>query len=121
MKILVVDDSKMARRSVISKIPKDLNYELAEAADGVQAVSEYKKIKPDIVFLDLTMPEKDGYDALKEIIEFDSDAYVIVVSADVQPKAIERVLALGAKKHISKNMQESEITEIINSYLSGKK
>lgn len=120
MKILVVDDSKIARKNVISKIPKDLNIEIIEAENGKEALSLYKSIRPNIVFLDLTMPEMDGYEALEEIMKFDKDAFVVIVSADIQPKAVQKVMSLGAKRHIPKNVNEIEISSIVLDYLKAR-
>ena len=70
MKILVVDDSKIARMSVIKSLKVvHPDAELIQATNGLEAVESYKKERPDVVFLDLTMPVMDGYEALKKIKE----------------------------------------------------
>ena len=92
LKILVVDDSKLARLSLIKTVKKiEPAKEFFEAENGAVALEIFKKESPRVVFLDLTMPVMDGYEALVEIMKIDSDAQVIVVSADIQPKAKERV------------------------------
>jgi two-component system, chemotaxis family, chemotaxis protein CheY len=95
-KILIVDDSPISRRMLKSCIPKDLGYEFYEAGDGLEGLNKYQEIRPDVTFMDLTMPVMDGATSLQEIIKFDSKAVVIVSTADVQIKSITNVLELGA-------------------------
>lgn len=98
MKILVVDDSKLARLSLIKTVKKiEPAVEFFEAENGEIAVAIFKKEKPRVVFLDLTMPVMDGYEALDKIMEIDPEAQVIVVSADIQATAKLKVLKSGAK------------------------
>lgn len=98
MKILVVDDSKIARMGVIKSLKEvRADAEIIQATNGLEAVEFYKQERPDVVFLDLTMPIMDGYEALKKIKEIDKEAQVIVVSADIQSEAKLRVLLAGAK------------------------
>lgn len=98
MKVLVVDDSKIARMGIIKNLKEIApDVELFQATNGVEAVTTYEKERPQVVFLDLTMPIMDGYEALKQIIKIDKDAQIIVVSADIQSEAKLRVLVAGAK------------------------
>jgi len=115
MKILVTDDSKMARKSLIRKIPENIkeSAEIFEAENGKEALFQFKTLKPDIVFMDLTMPIMDGYEAIAEIKKIDADAKIIVVSADVQSGAVERVQELGALRHISKEIEAEEFKKLI--------
>lgn len=81
MKILIVDDAAFMRM-VLRKIIEDAGYEvIGEAANGEQAVEEYKRHKPDVVTMDLTMPVMDGITATRKIREFDPDAKILVTSA----------------------------------------
>ena len=113
IKILLVDDSLLARMAVKKYIPKDLECELYEAADGVQGIKQYKKIKPDIVFMDLTMPVMNGFAVLGEITKTDPDAKVIVLSADVQKRTIEKVTDLGAFRILRKPPQKDDIQKAV--------
>lgn len=79
-----------------SCIPKDRGYIFHEAGNGLDGLELYKKIQPDVTFMDLTMPVMDGATALDEIIKYDKHALVIVCTADVQVKSIEKVTDLGA-------------------------
>jgi CheY-like chemotaxis protein len=113
LKILVVDDSKIGRMSVIKslKVIKP-DAEIFQAANGLEAVDIFKQERPNAVFLDLTMPVMDGYEALKHIIDFDKDAQVIVVSADIQSEAKLRVLVAGAKNMYPKPINDEKMLQI---------
>src|SRR6266496_2626581 len=95
-KILIVDDSPISRKMLKSCIPKDQGYEFFEAGDGLAGLEVFKEICPHITFMDLTMPVMDGVQALEEIKKLDKDAVVIVCTADIQVKSIEKVMGLGA-------------------------
>lgn len=95
-KILIVDDSPVARRMLKSSIPQDKGYEIYEAVDGYDGIKKYQEFKPDITFMDLTMPNLDGYNAIAEIKKIAPDAVIVVMTADIQRKSISRVIELGA-------------------------
>ncbi len=118
IKILVVDDSILARMAVKKYIPNHLECELYEAADGAQGIKQYKDINPDIVIVDLTMPIVSGFAVLGEIKKINHDARVIVLSADVQKKTIEKVMELGAFKILRKPPQKDEIQSAITDALA---
>ncbi len=104
MKVLVTDDSKMARKMVIKTLKEVLpqDAEIFEGENGQEAIDLYKQISPDVVFLDLTMPVVDGFGALEEIKNFDANAKVIIISADIQKSSVDKVLELGALNFIKK-------------------
>ena len=102
MKILIVDDSMAARMLMKGFFADDDSFEIVEAENGEKAIELFKKEKPDITFLDLTMPVMDGFEALKIIKELDSDAPVVVLTADIQKKSIEKVMKLGAYSVLKK-------------------
>ena len=95
-KILIVDDSPISIKIIKSYMPKDKDYELFDASDGQMGVEKYKEVKPDLTFLDLTMPVMNGFEALEEILKFDQRALVIILTADVQIKAVAKAHDLGA-------------------------
>lgn len=111
MKILVADDSKIARKMIIKSLEDSLNgaYEIIEAQDGNEACEKYKEVKPNLVFLDLTMPVMDGFEALKKIKSFDNDAKMIVISADIQKQAIDKAIEFGANKFIKKPIDSEKM------------
>ncbi|AXX94861.1 MULTISPECIES: response regulator [Arcobacter] len=114
MKILVTDDSKMARKMVIKTLKDSTNKELEifEAQNGQEALDLYKELSPKIVFLDLTMPVMDGFTALEKIKEYDKNAKVVIVSADIQKLSMDRVLALGAFNFIKKPIDIVKMQQI---------
>ena len=114
MKILVTDDSKMARKMVV-KILKDLlkeDVEIHEAQNGLEALELYKQLLPKIVFLDLTMPIMDGFEALEKIKEYNKDAKVVIISADIQKHSMDKVLQLGAFDFIKKPIDSIKMKQI---------
>ncbi|MDD2888737.1 MAG: response regulator [Aliarcobacter sp.] len=116
MKVLVTDDSKMARKMVIkvlTDILKD-NVEIYEAQNGQEALDLYKQILPKIVFMDLTMPTMDGFQALEKIKEFDKNAKVVIISADIQKLSIDKASQLGAFNFIKKPIDLAKMEQILN-------
>lgn len=101
-KILIVDDSLVARMSMKSCIPKDAGHEIREGSDGSMGVELYQSFQPDVTFMDLTMPGMDGIAALERIRQIDPAACIIIQTADIQRKTIDRVMELGAFSVIKK-------------------
>ena len=114
MKILVTDDSKMARKMVIKTLTENIegDLEIFEAQNGQEALDLYKELSPKIVFLDLTMPIMDGFTALEKIKEFDKNAKVVVISADIQKLSMDRVLQLGAFNFVKKPIDSIKMKQI---------
>ena len=115
MKILVTDDSKMARKMVIKTLTDLLqdSVEIHEAQNGLEALELYKEILPKITFLDLTMPVMDGFEALEKIKEFDKDAKVVIISADIQKLSMEKALQLGAFNFVKKPIDATKMQQIL--------
>ena len=114
VKILIVDDSIVARMSVKGCIPKDLGYELAEAGDGSRAVEMFRSMRPDVTFLDLTMPDRHGLEILKELRNDFPESIIIILSADAQKQTKEKAEQLGAFSMIKK----PPVKEVIQSELA---
>lgn len=117
MKLLIVDDSRAARMLIKSiLLDYDTTLEITEAENGAVAVELYGATHPDLVFLDLTMPVMDGYEALEKIKDINPNAYVLILTADIQQKSIDRCMDLGAyrvlKKLPSKDIVYSLVDEI---------
>ena len=114
MKILIVDDSKLSRMTILKRMPAGIkeSADIFQGANGVEAIDLYKEHDPDIVFLDLTMPEMDGFEALAHIREFDKNSRVHVVTADIQAKSQEKVMGLGAAGVEAKPISEERLAEI---------
>lgn len=101
---------------MIRALPSEWDVEISEACNGVEALEKYRQGKAHVIFLDLTMPVKDGYDVLEELKKEGMKSLVIVVSADVQEKAQHRVLSLGALAFIKKPIDAAEVSKILKSY-----
>jgi len=112
-KILIVDDSPISRRILKSCLPKDRGYELFEAGDGLAGVESYMQVRPDVTFMDLTMPVMDGSTATARIREFDPGARIIVCTADIQTKSISNVLGLGALTVVKKPPSKESVEEAL--------
>ena len=95
-RVLICDDSKLARNQMARVLPADWDVEVEYAENGQEALELLSASTFDILFLDLNMPVKDGYETLEALQSFTQTPAVIVVSGDVQPKAIERVKDMGA-------------------------
>lgn len=108
-KVLVVDDA-MFMRTVLKNILKKNGYEvIAEASNGLEAIDQFKRHQPDIVTMDITMPEMDGILALKEIIQINPQAKVCMVSAMGQEQVIIESVKSGAKDFLVKPFNEEEV------------
>lgn len=114
MNYLVVDDSKLARLIIIKLLKEYIpDKKIFQAINGLEAIDVLNKEKIDIVFLDLTMPIVNGYEALPKLLEINPDVKIIVISADSQKKAKERIISLGAKMHIQKPINADKMKEIM--------
>lgn len=115
MKYLVVDDSKMARKMTLKSLKEvvENDLEIFEACNGQEAIELYKKHIPDMCFMDLTMPILDGFDATKAICQFDQNARIIVISADIQEHAISRVKEAGALGFINKPISKNNLQTML--------
>lgn len=116
MNILIVDDSNLSRKLFINRIPKVIkeNASIIQGVNGKEAVALYKEHRPNIVFLDLTMPVMDGYEALDLIMAYDKSACVYIITADIQKKAQEKVLSSGAVALETKPIDEERLAEILS-------
>lgn len=112
-RVLIVDDAAFMRMLLKDIITK-AGYEVAgEAANGAEAVEKYKELKPDVVTMDITMPEMDGITAIKKIKEIDPNAKIIVCSAMGQQAMVIEAIQAGAKDFIVKPFQHSRVIEAL--------
>ncbi len=114
--VLVVDDSAMARKMLIKSLPPDWDVEISQAANGIEALEAYRAGKAAVMFLDLTMPEMDGYQVLEALRKEDLNSMVIVVSADIQPLAQQRVMSMGAIAFVKKPVSPEVINAVLKEY-----
>lgn len=107
--LLICDDSSMARKQLIRSLPAYWPFQISQAENGVSGLDAIRAGKGEIVLLDLTMPELDGFGVLARMREENLQAEVIVISGDVQDEAIRRALALGARNFIKKPADAQEL------------
>lgn len=113
-RILIADDS-LFMRSCLKSILIDAGHEvIGEAGTGTEAVELYIKLAPDIVTMDLTMPEMSGIEALRKIIAHNKDAFVIVFTSNNKPEAALEALNNGAKNYITKPFDKDKILKALN-------
>jgi len=117
-RILIVDDAKVARlrlKDILEACQYDV---IAEAVDGNQAVEMYKQFRPDLVTMDITMPQKDGVEALEEIIAIDKNAKVVMITAIDQRNLLMKAIKLGATDYIIKPFEDDRVISAISKALA---
>ena len=117
-KILIVDDSSMSRRIVRGYL-ESAGHEVTEASDGVAALNQYTLEKPDIVLLDLVMSGMGGLEVLQKLRETDSQARVIVTTADIQNSTRNMATQAGSRAFLNKPIRREELSTAVNSSLEG--
>ncbi|MGE4354447.1 MAG: response regulator [Oscillospiraceae bacterium] len=113
-KIMVVDDAAFMRITIRNMLKKSEHVVVGEAENGKVAIERYKELNPDIVTMDITMPEMDGLSALKEILKINPKANVIMVSAMGQETMVREAIVSGAKGFIVKPFKENGILSAID-------
>lgn len=120
VKILIGDDSILARKQIKDIILQQGTPTFIEASNGQETIDFYKKESPDIVFLDIVMPIKDGNAAIREIIEYDKDAEIIVVSSVGTQSQLKAAIQAGAKDFIQKPINPETIHHIMTTRFEGR-
>ncbi len=116
-RILVVDDAAFMRKMVSDALIKGGHEVVGEAGNGAEAIDRYRDLKPDLTTLDITMPEKDGIAALKEIIELDPQAKVVMCSALGQESKVLESIKLGAKDFVVKPFKPDRVIDAVGKAL----
>ncbi len=116
-KVLIIDDAKFMRMTLSNIIMKGKHEVVGQGENGIDAIRLYRELKPDLVTLDITMPEMNGIDAVKEIKKEFPDAKVIMCSAMGQQKMVVEAIEAGAKDFIVKPFDEGRIIDAINRVL----
>ena len=120
MKILISDDSILARKQLKDIISSLGNPTFFEATDGQSAIDRYKEINPDIVFLDIVMQRKDGNIAISEIMSYDPNATIIIVSSVGTQTQLKCALEAGAKDFIQKPIDHQQVIDVVTKFLEGR-
>jgi two-component system, chemotaxis family, chemotaxis protein CheY len=116
-KILIVDDAEFLRMRISKMLIGD-GYEVVEAENGALAVERYKEVKPDVVLMDITMPEMDGLTALKQIRAFDPKARVVMLTALGQESVVLEAIKSGARDFVVKPFERERVLSAITKLLS---
>lgn len=114
LKVMVCDDSMFVRKKMKDAINAAGVTEIIEAADGQQAVDKYKTEKPDLVFMDIIMPVKNGIDALSEIRTFDGSAKVVMASSVGTQENLKEAILAGAYDFLQKPIVNEDVAKIIS-------
>ncbi len=113
-RFLVVDDSEFARRNM-KKILTLVGGESAGfAANGKEAIEQYLKLKPDLVFMDITMPEMEGVEAVQGILDRDASAKIVMVSSNGYQDIIKEALDSGAKHFLTKPVEPKQVASVVD-------
>ncbi len=116
-RILIVDDAAIIRRILKAMFAKNGFTVAGEAEDGKKGIELYSELKPDLVTMDITMPNVDGISAVKEILGNDPDAKIIMVSSVGQENVIREAIGLGALDFIVKPLKEEQIISAVKRVL----
>ncbi len=118
-RVLVVDDSMFVAKQIGQILTSEGYDVVATAADGLEGVEKYKEMCPniDLVTMDITMPKMDGITALEQIMAFDKNAKVVMISALGKEELVKKALLLGAKNYIVKPLDRKKVLERISSVL----
>jgi two-component system, chemotaxis family, chemotaxis protein CheY len=114
MKIVIAEDSQFMR-SLLKDILTPKGYEVVEAANGREAIEKVQSEKPDLLLLDIIMPEMDGLEVLKKL---KNSVPVVVISAVGQEKMVDEAKALGAAEYIIKPFEDKKVLEVVSKMLA---
>ncbi len=113
-RVLVVDDAAFMRKLLTDALTSGGHEVVGEAGNGVEAVARWQELRPELTTLDITMPEKDGLQALSEIMAIDPSAKVIMCSALGQEGKVLEAVKLGAKDFVVKPFQPPRVLEAVD-------
>lgn len=117
LKVLITDDS-MFMRNMLKKLITEAGAEIAgEAGDGNEAISKYESLHPDLVFMDIMMPNMNGIDALKGIIAKNKNAKIIMCTSVGQEQVVNEAVEAGASDFILKPFTKEDVETIIKKYM----
>ena len=116
--IMIVDDARLMRNIIKNTLNEKAEHQILEAENGNRAVELYKENRPDIVTMDITMEEKNGVEAAREILEFDPDAKIIMVTSLGQEKLLQECIEAGVSDYIVKPFTMDRIISSVDNTLN---
>lgn len=116
--VLIVDDSVVMREMIRDTLEAHDFTVAGDAKDGAQAVEQYKSLKPDVVTMDIVMPNKHGIEAVKEIVAHDKKACIVIISGLFQKSLVMEALEAGARDYIIKPFEPAELVSTVKRNLT---
>jgi two-component system chemotaxis response regulator CheY len=113
-RVLVVDDAAFMRKVLTDTLSRGGHEVVGEAATGMEAVDRFRELRPELTTLDITMPEKDGLTALREILSFDPSAKIVMCSALGQESKVLEAIRAGAKDFVVKPFQPERVLDAVS-------
>lgn len=117
MRVLVSDDSILMKKRLKNMVETLGCQEVIEASNGQEAIDLYKEHRPDLVFMDIIMPEKTGAQAIEEIKAFDQKAYIVIVSPQGTKNKVKEAIEAGANDFLPKPMKQEQVEKMIKHYM----
>ena len=117
-RVLIVDDAAFMRKMLGDVLAKGGHEVIGEGANGAEAITQYQALRPDIMTLDITMPEKDGLAALREILTLEPSAKIVMCSALGQESKVLEAIKSGAKEFVVKPFQPDRVLDAIGKALA---
>ena len=115
--VLIVDDTLFMRASIKQMLEANGHSVAGEASNGVEAIERFAAVKPDVILMDITMPDMDGLEALRRIKEIDPNAKVVMCTAMGQQAMVAKAVELGAQQFIVKPFQAERLMAAIDSVM----
>lgn len=113
-RVLIVDDAMFMRHTLKTMLERN-NYEIiGMAEDGAEAITMCKKLNPDIITLDITMPKKSGLEALGEIKQFNDEVKIVMITAMGQEPMVKEAIVSGASNFVVKPFKEKKIIDVLD-------
>jgi two-component system chemotaxis response regulator CheY len=120
--VVTADDSlpvrQLIKRTLLNSKLTDVEFEVEEAKDGVEALQLCRLLRPDLLFLNIHMPNMDGYQALKEIRSFNKEMYVLMVTSDASPDMVKKIIQAGVNGYVVKPFKPELIMSEVEKFLS---
>ncbi|GDY15876.1 response regulator [Nitrosopumilaceae archaeon] len=111
---MIADDSELVRNTLKEMLEIGKHQVISEAVDGIDTLEKFNSVKPDVLFLDIAMPKKDGMETLIQIMKINPDAKVIMITAHYDMELIENCIKIGALAYISKPFNMDDILHSVS-------